>query len=194
MQEVLVVPTESVKEVNDFQGFLKFNESLLMTLLVDNEYQPRDLMEKDPSFKQIIPYGIITTADNKVFCYPRGGSEERLHENYSVGVGGHIDKEDSSEGNPILRCLKRELQEELTLGTDPRIHYAGFINDDSNEVGQVHLGVVFLIAIPSSDTVETKDETSGGKFVDMLELLRLSEDNKLETWSDICLRKVLING
>ena len=76
------------------------------------EFVPRDIAEKDPAWKQIIPY-IVVTNDHQVFTTHRlkKSSESRLHGTISLGLGGHInlcDKYDSIHPNPIWAAMWRE--------------------------------------------------------------------------------------
>src|SRR5207253_2777708 len=111
-------------------------------------FRPRSEVEDDPGFKQIIPY-VIFRAGDWVFCYTRGKSqgEVRLHRLRSLGVGGHVAEADAG-GRATLdayeMALRRELEEEVAIQSEGSIRRVGLINDDSNPVGQVHLGVVHL--------------------------------------------------
>lgn len=201
---ILVVPTALFKEVGYFQGFCTDAEKYRSALLAPKNvsFRRRGDMEHDPSFKQLIPYMLFcweNPADKtiSVFAYTRGRGmgEERLHAKTSVGVGGHINNIDmahSHEAGAVRdfyrEGLLRELNEEIVI--DPknilRETCVGLINDDTNDVGTVHLGIVhrFDLAQPvlapnEPDLIEsgfrTLDELFGGKYT-------------FESWSEISLK------
>src|SRR5207244_13475017 len=112
-------------------------------------YRARSEVETDPSFKQLIPYVVLRWGD-QVFHYTRGqrGTEARLRALRSVGVGGHISADDSTLfGDPYREGMLREITEEVLIETDYAERCVGLINDDSNPVGQVHLGIVHVLEL-----------------------------------------------
>jgi predicted NUDIX family phosphoesterase len=146
-------------------------------------YLDRALAEDDPRFKQLIPY--VTVADGaSVFLMQRtdAGGDARLHGKASIGVGGHLNPVDAGE-DPITAGLRREWTEELDAAWEPTFELVGLLNDDSNPVGAVHLGVVFRV-------------DAGGRAVGVRERDKLvgafaSADavaaawDRLETWSQL---------
>ena len=194
VEQILVVPTELFKECGYFQGFSREMDKYLDTLLApaNTSYRPRDKMEQDPSFKQLIPYCIFRHTDDSgeqfVFQYTRGkgAGESRLHSKRSVGIGGHISTLDEGENCPYEQGMARELEEEVVIDTQYSQSCVGLINDDSNDVGKVHLGVVHIFDVesPSVRSKETELEFSGFQPVKQM----LDEIEHFETWSQICLR------
>lgn len=192
-EHVLVVPTSLLHQLGYFQGFLAAAEAHLETLLSGHHasYRPRAQMERDPSFKQLIPYVIFCHRPDSgrpaVFCYTRGTGqgEQRLHRKKSVGVGGHICAEDALSHQPYVEGMRRELAEEVIIGAGYRERCVGLINDDQTEVGQVHLGVVHLCELDAPDIRprETEIVEAGFQPVDRL----LADLDGFETWSQICL-------
>ena len=149
--------------------------------------------ETNPSLKQIIPYCVLCSRD-RVFLMRRraGGGEQRLHDKLSLGVGGHINPVDSagptdSEGHDAVatlhRGLLRELHEELWIEAPPQPVCLGVLNDDSNEVGQVHLGIVFRLDVEDSDVRVREHDSLEGSFVTVTELNAVR--SRLETWSQL---------
>lgn len=196
-ERVLVVPTEVFHRLGQFQGFCGEVERYLAGLLDDEllSYRPRGEMEEDPSFKQLIPYVIFRHVDAEgrthVFQYTRGSGqgEGRLHNKRSIGVGGHIssiDAEASSSAPPYEAGMRRELDEEVRIETEYRQQCVGLINDDSNPVGQVHLGVVHICDVESPKVYPREDEILDAGFRDVEELL--ADLERFETWSQICLQ------
>jgi predicted NUDIX family phosphoesterase len=150
IEKVLVVPRESIKESLK-QGFFEADGSDLLgavgRLAV---FLDRPLAEQDPSHKQIIPY-IAISHGGRFLAYRRTANqgESRLHNKLSLGFGGHINDGDGPGGstNLILTAMVRELNEEVFVPSIRRLSIVGFINDDSNPVGQVHLGVAVLVEL-----------------------------------------------
>ncbi|ADH85920.1 phosphoesterase [Desulfurivibrio alkaliphilus] len=110
----------------------------------------RGICEEDPSFKQLIPYQLFSF-QQRFFVYRRGGGvgEGRLAGRLSVGVGGHINREDADAGGLLTaaayrQALLRERREELVNSDGVSCRFVGWINDDDSPVGRVHLGAVHL--------------------------------------------------
>ena len=147
-EHVLCVPTALFREVCDFQGFRADADAL--GVLLDPRhtvYLPRPAAERDPSFKQLIPYCLLvagTPAGPRVWAYTRsGGGEGRLDAKVSVGVGGHVSTLDrDAAGDTYDLGMRRELVEEVDVPGGYDDCRVGLINDDATEVGRVHLGVV----------------------------------------------------
>src|SRR5689334_6117012 len=146
-ERVLVVPAAEFDRLGRFQGFCGDAERYLGRLLTPElaQFRPRSEVEDDPGLKQIIPYVIFRSGD-RVFCYTRGKSqgEVRLHRLRSLGVGGHVAEADAdgrATREAYETALRREIDEEVDIQTDGWIRCVGLINDDSNPVGRVHLGV-----------------------------------------------------
>ncbi|MFI4874243.1 MAG: NUDIX domain-containing protein [Blastopirellula sp. JB062] len=196
VEHILVVPTAEFRNLGHFQGFspdaTRYLDHLLQPQMIS--FRPRPAMEEDPSFKQLIPYVIFEHVDAdgviSVFQYVRGKGqgEARLHSKRSVGVGGHISSEDAAEhlsGNPYEEGMRRELAEEVEIGSDYEIECVGLINDDQNPVGQVHLGVVHRCRVAQPSVTPRESEIIEAGFVPVTQLL--SELDRCETWSSICL-------
>lgn len=195
-EHVLVVPTDAFHRVGHFQGFCRdvdrYLDALMRPELVS--YRPRDAMEEDPGFKQLIPYCVFLCRDadgrDTVFRYTRGAGqgEGRLHRKRSVGVGGHISSDDAeAAGEDVYReGLRRELAEEIHLEATSRERCVGLINDDETAVGRVHLGVVHLFELDEPAIRPREEEMVDCGFQPVDELL--ADLDGFETWSQICLR------
>lgn len=197
-ERVLVVPGAELDRLGRFQGFSGDVDRYLSTLLIPEfaHFRPRSEVEDDPSLKQIIPYVVFRSGDS-VFCYTRGKSqgESRLHRLRSLGVGGHVAEEDA-DGRATLdayeMALRRELDEEVAVGSDGQIRRVGLINDDSTAVGQVHLGVVHLYDLERPDVAPREEGLAEAGFVPLDELE--GAQDRFETWSQICLKAFLLTG
>jgi len=189
VEHVLVVPTLLFHEIGHFQGFCTQVEPYLKTLLDPSyiSYRPRDQMEQDPSFKQLIPYCLFRH-EGKLFHYRRGKAqgEGRLHSKRSIGVGGHICSEDHGrESSPYLQAMHREIAEEVFLETTYRDTCVGLLNDDETEVGRVHLGIVHIFDLDAPKVRPREQSMLETGFASPAEL---SEHlDQFETWSQLCL-------
>ena len=194
-ERVLVVPTSRFHALGYFQGFSADMPRYLPALLEgdDLSYRPRGEMERDPSFKQLIPYVVFTYEDpdqgSLLFQYTRGGGqgEKRLHAKRSIGVGGHISSVDSlvDATSPYVEGLRRELAEEVDVQTDYEDRCAGLINDDRTEVGTVHLGVVHCYRVAKPAVFPREADLVDAGFRPLAELW--AGFDRLESWSQICL-------
>ena len=156
-ERVLVVPTQLFHRLGYFQGFSRDVDRYLEHLFSpqSTSYRPRNEMERDPAYKQLIPYVIFRhngqQGEEQLFQYTRGTGqgEERLHRKLSIGIGGHISSTDAEgqEADPYQEGMRRELDEEVVIETTYRVRCVGLINDDLTEVGQVHLGVVHIFDV-----------------------------------------------
>jgi predicted NUDIX family phosphoesterase len=196
---VLVVPTELFHRLGHFQGFSTEVDRYLGQLFEPQHtsYRPRHEVEEDPSFKQLIPYVIFRYRDPQgrtlVFQYTRGKGqgEGRLHSKQSIGIGGHISLDDTATGEndhattAYAEGMRRELAEEVTIGTRYVEQLAGLINDDESEVGKVHLGVVHIFDVesPNVQPLEADIIEAGFRPIENM----LADTSRFETWSQICL-------
>jgi predicted NUDIX family phosphoesterase len=193
VEHVLVIPRALFDELGAFQGFQADAARYLDAILAPgkNFFLPRPDAETDPSHKQIIPYAIFHH-QGRYLVYTRGGKsgEKRLVAKQSIGIGGHInphdEREDSLAKTTYYNGVEREIQEELTLTGPHTQTVIGLINDDSNEVGQVHLGVVHLFHLESDAVTSNEDAIQDLKFRPLADLA--NDIDHLETWSAICVR------
>ncbi len=194
MEQVLVVPTELFHRLGHFQGFSRDVNRYLGELLSGEHasYRPRNEMETDPSFKQLIPYMIFRHVDDRgvasLFQYTRGRGqgEHRLHRKVSVGVGGHISSIDHHEvgADVYARGMRRELEEEVIVEAPYRERIVGLINDDDTDVGKVHLGVVHLFDVEAPLVRSREEEIVEAGFQPLVKLLQ--QLDAMESWSRIC--------
>jgi len=193
----MVVPTELFHCLGYFQGFTDRVDRYLGELLspANTSYRPREEVEDDPGFKQLIPYVIFRHTDElgrqTVFQYTRGSGmgEGRLHRKHSVGIGGHISAVDANSGGdttPYEEGMRRELQEEVRIDTPYASRCVGLINDDQTEVGSVHLGVVYLFEVEQPAVRPNEEEIVESGFRPVEDIL--ADMTGFETWSEICMR------
>ncbi|MDZ7338955.1 MAG: NUDIX domain-containing protein [candidate division KSB1 bacterium] len=192
---IVVVPREELFREFEFQGFLPADKHDFEAVVRRHmAYVRRGLAEKDPSLKQPIAYCLIVNPEKrKVFAYRRSTrsqdyQEQRLQGKWSWGVGGHIEKHDGVD-DPVRASMLRELCEEVELPDEPEVDVLGYINDDSNPVGQVHFGILYKIATSAGNVVPRGSEMAWGGFVDLarLEEILASPECEVETWSQIAM-------
>ncbi|HVL53213.1 MAG TPA: NUDIX domain-containing protein [Vitreimonas sp.] len=142
------------------------------------EYRARSAMERDPAFKQVIPYLVLRDGDRWFLMRrTRGGRDERLHDRWSIGIGGHLNPGDGG----LERGLHREWQEELEADFVPVFRAVGLLNDDTTDVGSVHLGVVYLADASGREVSIRETDKLSGEFVTS-DVVAGGTD-RLETWS-----------
>jgi len=194
-EQIIVVPREKLfeNETLTFQGSLVIQFDRIMDNMASHyQIMRRGDAENNPNFKQPIPYALIIRGD-QLFMYKRlsGGGESRLYDKLSLGVGGHMNAvAKDSFTDILLDNLYRELKEELDIKyNDMDTSYIGLINDDSDEVGKVHIGILTLIKLDKEAEVTVKEtDQLEGYWIDVKELKRNKEIyNKLENWSKIAL-------
>jgi predicted NUDIX family phosphoesterase len=190
VEHVLVIPTEVFHQVGHFQGFSSDIDRYLEIILdpIHASYRPRNEMEEDPSFKQLIPYCVFR-CDGHIFSYQRGTDqgESRLHAKRSVGVGGHVSTLDlNGEGSPYQEGMKREIEEEVHLESGWTETCVGLINDDETEVGKVHLGIVHIFDLDNPKVAPREKSMINAGFAPPEQLVR--DLDQFETWSQICLK------
>ena len=193
MEKVLSVKRQDFpsKWVNK-KSIVKIDESVFYNTCsnLNFDFKDRETIEKNPEYKQIIPYIIILTKNLEyIAVYKRKGSEERLHDLWSIGIGGHINPVDADKNSASLKDIisagmQRELDEELErIPSGDKPFFTGVINEEETDVGSVHIGVVFTIL------TEYKNDYAGGdELVDFqwIETKKVSDLN-LELWSKLTL-------
>jgi predicted NUDIX family phosphoesterase len=196
-EKVLVVPKTTVFPDVAQQGFIADDtHTYLDRMRTDYRFEPRRLVEDDPTLKQLIPYVVFMHAGT-VFLVRRSTSqsEQRLVGLHSIGIGGHINSSDTASDSAtyeqridafsrmLSEGLHREIHEEVWLSETPDLRFVGLINDDSNSVGRVHLGLVYVahLSLPSVSVRER--DMMAGCFVDVRDLGTYYPT--METWSQI---------
>jgi predicted NUDIX family phosphoesterase len=191
-EHVLVFETKLLEQSGKFQG-LSFELDRYLSVLLNPKnhlFIKRKEAEKNPYYKQLIPYAMLHN-DGKVFIYRRGKllGEKRLMGNFSLGVGGHIGVTDPTLfGTTYEDGLKREISEEVYIETAYTQKVAALLNDDSNEVGKVHFGIVHSLALEKPLVRPKEKSINETGFAAPDELYKDIE--KFESWSQICIRQI----
>jgi predicted NUDIX family phosphoesterase len=210
-EQVLVVPRARLFPNGGFYGFSREGlEGYLAAIAGHAFFARRDQVEEDPSLKQIIPYAVVRH-DGRIFLVARTrrGSETRLREKLSIGLGGHINPVDNqaelftaaaaeqtieaggradegqSAGTLVDAAMARELTEEVDLPAGWRARPVGVLNDDVEPVGRVHFGLVYVADVPSLDVRIRETTKLTGAFVSMVDVRDAYP--RLESWSQFIL-------
>lgn len=191
-ENVLVVRRALFDELGSFHGLNLEPEIYLRALFSrgNNFFLPRDAAENEPAYKQLIPYVLIAHGD-RVLHYVRGkkAGEQRLVAKGSIGIGGHMNDTDESlfawDENAYRAGVQREVDEEITIESTYEDEIVALLNDDTSEVGRVHLGIVHLFRLAEPKVQKREAVITGLAFLSGEELVARREN--LETWSQICL-------
>ena len=194
-ENVLVVKRELFDELGSFQGINFEAEKYLKAILSrgSNFFVPRPEAENDPAYKQIIPYALIAFEET-VLHYVRGkkAGEQRLVAKGSIGIGGHMNETDESlfalDEQAYRAGVEREVNEEIRIDTPFEDRIVALLNDDSTEVGRVHLGIVHIFKLKEPNVQKREAMITGLTFLTKEELMARRES--LESWSQICLNSL----
>jgi len=193
-ENILVVKRSLFDELGSFHG-LNFEPRKYLDAILsrgNNFFLPRKQAENDPTHKQIIPYALLAFRD-KVLFYVRGkkAGEQRLVAKGSIGIGGHMNQDDESLFNFAIdeaayrAGVEREVNEEIKIDTKFDDKIVALINDDTTEVGQVHLGIVHVFKLAQPKVEKREAMITSLAFLGKNELM--ARRDSLETWSQLCL-------
>jgi len=191
IENVLVIRRSLFDEIGAFQGLNFEPEKYLKAILSrgSNLFIPRPEAESNPDYKQIIPY-VLIVFQNTVLLYVRGkrAGEQRLIAKGSIGIGGHMNETDESlfamDEQAYRAGVEREVNEEIKINSKLEDRIVALLNDDSTEVGRVHLGIVHVFKLAQPNVEKREAMITGLTFLPKNELLARRET--METWSQIC--------
>lgn len=178
---VLVVPRDVLPERCAWHGIrtdlLDGFEALVAT---HGRFMPRGEAEVDPRHKQVIPYLVLRDGE-RFFLMRRtkAGADARLHDRYSIGVGGHLNPGDGD----LLGGLRREWREEVDADFEPEFELVGLLNDDATEVGSVHLGAIYLADAGGRPVQVRETEKLEGAFAERAAVAEVVD--RMESWSQL---------
>ena len=188
---VFAIPTDELWKLITYKeiGLIKENSEVLKRIILYGLFRKRNELEEDPSFKQIIPYAVITHKES-FFLFKRtsGQTELRLQNKLSLGVGGHMNPGNSMEPKEqyLIDELKREFFEEVKLLNGcyiEDIEFIGFINDETIPVSRVHIGLLYNIRVSSKDVYINETDKMTAAWIDKPNLAEFYEG--METWTKI---------
>lgn len=166
-----------------------------LTALIRDHHQlvDRAPAETDSSLKQIIPYAIIRNGD-QVFLVKRTKrqAEARLHDLFSIGLGGHISESLEGGADVIAAALARELEEEMVVDSPSTVKYVGIINDDTTDVGKVHLGILHEVLLENDSCRIREKENMTGNWCAIPSLAMYYDS--MESWSQIVCKYHLLTN
>ncbi len=176
-----MVPRAVVPDAGGWYGLRRDGiDALLDAVAVHGRYEPRAAMERDPSHKQVIPYLVLRDGQRYFLMRrTRAGGDARLHDRWSIGVGGHCNPGDDG----LLGGLRREWREELEADFEPEFRPIALLNDDTTDVGAVHLGLVFVADAEGRAVAVRETDKLSGAFVEPSEVAAVAD--RLETWSQL---------
>jgi len=191
-ENVLVVRRSLFDQLESFQG-LNFEPQKYLDAFLsrgNNFFLPRPEAEVNPAYKQIIPYALIAF-ENTMAYYVRGkkAGEQRLVAKGSIGIGGHMNETDESlfalDEAAYRAGVEREVNEEININTPFEDRIVALLNDDTTDVGRVHLGIVHIFKLAEPKIEKREAMITGLTFLPKEELLARRET--MESWSQICL-------
>ncbi len=187
-ENVLVVQNELLQSLfpNKFKHIITNKKEQIINAIINNHlFMPRHKAEYNPEFRQVIPYVIIRNHNNYLLLKRTSKqTEKRLHNKYSLGIGGHINPDSSiPQDNIVINGLYKELNEEIQLKGPYQLNFKGVIIDESTSVSKVHLGLLYIFDVKSPEYKILEDDKMSGQWVSR-EKLNNYYDN-LETWSQI---------
>lgn len=192
-ESVFAIPTDILWKLLTYteKGLINGKSDILNRIVQHGQFRKRSDLEEDPSFKQIIPYAMISNKGSfYLFTRTSGQTEKRLHHKLHLGVGGHMNPGNSEEpgGQYLVNELKREFFEEVKLINDcliEEIEFIGFINDDSIPVGRVHIGLLYNIHVSNKYVVINETDKMSAGWINKTDLVEYYEE--MESWTRIAI-------
>ena len=180
-EQVMVVEREALEPFFVAQGLVQDGTDPVFDIIVERHFFiDRPTAEVSPQYKQIIPY-VVIRHDGSYFMLKRTQkqTESRLHHKLSLGIGGHINPDTPD----LLGGLQKELDEEVAIAGDYDLTFVGILNDDSTDVGRVHLGAVYVLDAHDDRVTVLETEKMTGSWVRKEDLAQ--HRDAMETWSQI---------
>ena len=196
-ESVFAIPADDLWNIipGKEKGFIEGNNDLLKIIVTKGFFGRRGELEEDPSFKQVISYGVLSNIDS-YFLFKRGAGqkEKRLHGHLTLGAGGHMNPSGKAVQNEqyFIDELKRELSEELRFSDGcsiKSIEFAGFLNDDTIEVGRHHIGLLYNIRLTNRAVSILETEKLSGLWVNKQHLMDYYD--LMETWSQFIVDEII---
>ncbi len=206
-EEILSYPRSLVTRTFADRNFISSDRAGQLLRHGDSDFMPRDQVEADTSRIQPIPIVVVRNASGEVLRLRRRErtSDNPLHNKVVLWAGGHVRREDAANGDPIIRCAIRELEEELRLqirGSD--LVPIGAVYFDNGRSTSKHVAIVYEWRAPTNDVsvvlsrsefFERKGTSLSGKFATVE---KLAEDVRRKTlkdpWSVELVREHLARG
>lgn len=178
-EQVLVIPRASLMPDPGWLGITTNGLDAFEALVArDGQFRPRAQVEVDRSWKQVIPYLVLRDGP-RYFLMRRtqAGGDARLHDRWSIGVGGHLNPGDGD----LAGGLRREWREEISADFEPAFTLIGLLNDDTTDVGSVHVGAVYVAEAQGRPVAIRETDKLTGAFADRADVAAVVE--RMESWS-----------
>lgn len=183
---VLVIPRHSIMADPGWRGIQTEGLDAFESIVARNgRFEPRAAMELDRSWKQVIPYLVLRDGERYFLMRrTRAGRDARLHDRWSIGVGGHLNPGDGD----LAGGLRREWREELRADFEPEFRLVGLLNDDSTDVGSVHVGAVYVADAGGRPVTIRETDKLTGSFAEPSEVAAVVDS--METWSALAFEEL----
>jgi predicted NUDIX family phosphoesterase len=178
-EQVLVIPRATLMGDPGWLGITKDGLATFEALVQQHgEFRQRAEMELDRAWKQVIPYLVLRDGPRYFLMHrTRAGTDARLHDRWSIGVGGHLNPGDVDPAGG----LRREWHEEVAADFVPEFTLIGLLNDDTTDVGSVHVGAVYVADAAGREVAIRETDKLAGAFADRAEVAAVVD--RMETWS-----------
>jgi predicted NUDIX family phosphoesterase len=179
IEQVLVIPRLSIMDDPGWLGVRSDNLDGFEELVErEGRFRPRPEMEVDRSWKQVIPYLVLRDGP-RYFLMRRtkAGGDARLYDRFSIGVGGHLNPGDGD----LAGGLRREWREEVRADFEPEFRLIGLLNDDTTDVGSVHVGAVYVADTGGLPVAIRETDKLSGSFAEPPAVNKVID--RMETWS-----------
>lgn len=144
----------------------------------DGQFRDRAAVERDRRWKQVIPYLVLRDgARYFLMRRTRAGGDARLHDRWTIGIGGHLNPGDRD----LDGGLRREWEEEIEAAFVPAFRLVGLLNDDTGEVGSVHVGAVYVADATGRPVAIRETDKLEGRFAEPDEVAAVV--GRMESWS-----------
>jgi predicted NUDIX family phosphoesterase len=175
-----------IRKNNLIRGPLSVN--YLNRFRKEHEWIERDeALENNKNYRQVIPYCLVQHSETGLFLLSKRTDkqqEKRLHNKYSIGIGGHIEQGEYTHC-PIETTSEKELLEETgcCIGHSNSINeFQGIILSDGKDIDDVHVGCLYHV-ITSENELTNEDGKHEHQWANMRMLLH--HYNDMESWSKI---------
>ena len=159
--------------------FIRQARPILDVIAAKHFFVDRRIAEVSPQYRQIIPYVLIRNgSDYFVLRRTEKQNEARLHHKLSLGIGGHI-----NPGHSLVDGMQKELEEEIQIGATYDMEFLGIVNDDSTDVGRVHLGAAYRLDVETKSVTVKETDKMAGQWVSRTALRDARPS--MESWSQI---------
>lgn len=207
-EEILSFPKELVTEAFGNKNFIARDRTERFLHGSDqSDFRIRDQVEDDRSRVQALPIVVIRNADGDVLRLRRRerSSDNPLHDKVVLWAGGHVRREDADNGDPLIRCAARELEEELRLQIRlSDLVPIGAVYFDNGGSTSKHVAIAYewrsvtndvSVVLSRSEFFERRGTSLSGSFAGVDKLVDDVQTKRLkEPWSVELIREHLAKG